>query len=102
MERRCCAAVLLLGLLTTASALAQGTSRPPTRTALDQYDKEYEVQWYEGMGHSFAQIAPDASVPREQRDASDLSHERTYDFLWRELTRPEPASPPPPAEEPSE
>jgi carboxymethylenebutenolidase len=52
---------------------------------LDRHDAEYEIQWYEGMGHSFAQIAPDADVPREQREASDLSHERTYEFLWREL-----------------
>jgi dienelactone hydrolase len=52
---------------------------------LDRYDKEYEVQWYDGMQHSFAQIAPDATVPGPQREASDLSHRRSYEFLWREL-----------------
>jgi carboxymethylenebutenolidase len=53
--------------------------------ALDHYDKEYEVHWYEGQGHSFAQITPDASVSREQRAAADLSQERAFEFLWREL-----------------
>ncbi len=56
--------------------------------ALDQYDVEYEVHWYEGQGHSFAQITPDAQVPAEQRAAADLSQERAFAFLWREL-RPE-------------
>jgi carboxymethylenebutenolidase len=53
--------------------------------ALDQYDVEYEVHWYEGQGHSFAQITPDAQVPAEQRAAADLSQERSFAFLWREL-----------------
>jgi carboxymethylenebutenolidase len=53
--------------------------------ALDRFDKDYEVHWYEGMGHSFAQIAPDAEVPREQRLATTLSENRTFEFLQREL-----------------
>jgi carboxymethylenebutenolidase len=53
--------------------------------ALDQYDRDYEIHWYEGQGHSFAQITPDADVPRAQREAADLSYERTFEFLWREL-----------------
>ena len=55
-----------------------------TRT-LDRYDKDYEVCWYEGMGHSFAQITPDAEVPPVQRAAATLSEKRTFEFLWREL-----------------
>jgi carboxymethylenebutenolidase len=53
--------------------------------ALDAYDKEYEVHWYEGQGHSFAQITPDADVPAERRAAADLSYERAFEFLRREL-----------------
>lgn len=53
--------------------------------ALDEYDVEYELHWYEGQGHSFAQITPDAQVPPEQRAAADLSHQRTFAFLAREL-----------------
>ncbi len=56
--------------------------------ALDQFDKDYEVHWYEGMGHSFAQLAPDAQVPHEQRQAATLSEERTFEFLWQELGSP--------------
>jgi len=43
------------------------------------------VQWYEGMGHSFAQITPDANVPPAQRAATDLSQERSFEFFRREL-----------------
>lgn len=53
--------------------------------ALDRYDKDYEVCWYEGMGHSFAQITPDAQVPAAQRAAATLSEQRSFEFLWREL-----------------
>ena len=53
----------------------------------DRYDKDYEICWYEGMGHSFAQITPDADVPRDRRAAADLSEQRTFEFLWRELGR---------------
>jgi carboxymethylenebutenolidase len=53
--------------------------------ALDAYEKEYEVHWYEGQAHSFAQITRDASVPAEQRAAADLSQERAFEFLHREL-----------------
>src|SRR5207247_9845110 len=49
--------------------------------ALDRLDKEYELHWYEGMPHSFAQITPDATVPPQQRAASDLSYERSFEFL---------------------
>ncbi len=59
--------------------------------AMDRYEKEYEVHWYEGMGHSFAQITPDADVPRAQRAATDLSQARSFEFLHRELgPSPEP------------
>jgi hypothetical protein len=52
---------------------------------LDRYDKDYEICWYEGMGHSFAQITPDADVPAAQRAAATLSEKRTFEFLWHEL-----------------
>ena len=53
--------------------------------ALDRYGKDYEVCWYDGMGHSFAQIAPDADAPAAQREAADLSVQRSVAFLRREL-----------------
>ncbi len=53
--------------------------------AMDRRSKPYEMNWYEGMGHSFAQIAPDADVPAPQKEASDLSYERSFTFLKREL-----------------
>lgn len=53
--------------------------------ALDGHGKDYEVHWYEGQGHSFAQITPDADVPAAQRAAADLSQERVFEFLWRTL-----------------
>lgn len=53
--------------------------------ALDRMGKPYECHWYKGMGHSFAQIAPDADVPPAQRKASDLSYERSFEFLRAEL-----------------
>src|SRR5207249_7145770 len=53
--------------------------------ALDRLDKEYELHWYEGMPHSFAQITSDAAVRSEQRAAADLSNQRTFAFLHREL-----------------
>jgi hypothetical protein len=40
---------------------------------------------YEGMGHSFAQLTPDAKVPAAQRAAADLSQTRAFEFLQREL-----------------
>lgn len=52
---------------------------------LDRLKKTYELHWYEGMGHSFAQIAPDADVPAAQREASDLSYDRSFAFLNKEL-----------------
>lgn len=59
--------------------------------ALDRFNRAYLVHWYEGMGHSFAQITPDANVPPAQRAAADLSHERTFDFLRLELGSTAPA-----------
>ena len=53
--------------------------------ALDRFGKDYEVHWYEGMGHSFAQITPDADVPPAQRSAADLSYARSVEFLHKEL-----------------
>jgi carboxymethylenebutenolidase len=52
---------------------------------LDNHGKRYELHWYEGMGHGFAEPPPEADQPRDARAASDLSHERSIDFLWREL-----------------
>jgi hypothetical protein len=37
------------------------------------------------MSHSFAQIAPDADVPKAQKDATDLSYQRSFEFLARTL-----------------
>lgn len=54
-------------------------------SALDRFKTGYELHWYEGMGHSFAQITPDADVPAAQRTASDLSYERSFAFLHKEL-----------------
>jgi carboxymethylenebutenolidase len=52
---------------------------------LDRLGKTYEIHWYEGMGHSFAQIAPDKEVEPARRAAADLSHARSFEFLKREL-----------------
>jgi len=52
---------------------------------LDRLGKSYEIHWYEGMSHSFAQIAPDADAPPARRAAANLSHERSFAFLRREL-----------------
>jgi carboxymethylenebutenolidase len=54
--------------------------------ALDQRGKDYELHWYEGMPHSFAQIAPDDDVAPERRKATDLSYQRSFEFLRRELS----------------
>ena len=53
--------------------------------ALDRFGKDYELHWYEGMGHSFAQITPDAEVPAAQRSATNLSYTRSFEFLHSEL-----------------
>ncbi len=55
--------------------------------ALDRLGKTYELHWYEGMPHSFAQVPPDADLPSERRAASDLSYTRSFAFLQRELER---------------
>jgi dienelactone hydrolase len=52
---------------------------------LDARGKRYERHWYEGMGHGFAEHPPEADVPPAQRAASELSHDRSIDFLWRDL-----------------
>jgi carboxymethylenebutenolidase len=56
--------------------------------ALDRYGIAYELHWYEGMGHSFAQITPDAQVPPARRAATELSQNRCFEFLHAELARP--------------
>jgi len=53
--------------------------------AMDRLGKDYELHWYEGMGHSFAQITPDADVPEAQLRATDESYERSFTFLKDEL-----------------
>jgi dienelactone hydrolase len=53
--------------------------------ALDRYGVSYELHWYEGMGHSFAQITPDAAVPPARRAATELSQDRCFEFLRTEL-----------------
>lgn len=53
--------------------------------ALDRMGKIYECHWYEGMGHSFAQVTPDAELPEARRAASDLSYERSFEFLHKAL-----------------
>ena len=68
------------------------TSTPPEEVEafvreLEAGGKRYELHWYEGMAHSFAQIPPDKEVPAPQRAAADLSHERSFEFLHRELER---------------
>jgi carboxymethylenebutenolidase len=69
--------------------------------ALDRYGKDYEVHWYEGQGHSFAQITPDKEVPAAQRQAANLSQERVFEFLHRELSAsPDVSAAETPAEEP--
>jgi len=53
--------------------------------ALDRFGKAYELYWYEGMGHSFAQITPDAEVPADRRAATNLSYARSFEFLHASL-----------------
>ncbi len=53
--------------------------------ALDRFGKAYELYWYEGMGHSFAQITPDAEVPADRRAATNLSYARSFEFLHSQL-----------------
>jgi len=53
--------------------------------ALDRYGVKYELHWYEGMGHSFAQITPEADVQPARREATNLSQERCFEFLRQEL-----------------
>jgi carboxymethylenebutenolidase len=60
--------------------------------ALDHHGVSYEIHWYEGMGHSFAQVPPDADLPSARRSAADLSHARCLEFLNRELGTGRPLS----------
>jgi carboxymethylenebutenolidase len=53
--------------------------------ALDEYQRPYELHWYEEMGHSFAQIAPDEELPAARRAAADLSYKRSFEFLRQDL-----------------
>ena len=53
--------------------------------ALDRMGKTYECRWYEGMGHSFAQVSPDAGLPPARRAASDLPYQRSFEFLHKAL-----------------
>lgn len=53
---------------------------------LDRLGKPYECHWYADMGHSFAQVTPDADIPKAQKEASDLSYQRSFEFLHKELT----------------
>ncbi len=53
--------------------------------ALDRFGKAYELHWYEGMGHSFAQITPEAEVPADRRAATNLSYARSFEFLHSQL-----------------
>ncbi len=55
--------------------------------ALDRLEKPYECHWYKGMGHSFAQVTPDADIPAAQKKASDLSYDRSFQFLNKHLAR---------------
>lgn len=55
--------------------------------AMDARGKKFELNWYEGMEHSFAQIAPDAKVSAPRRAATDLSYERSFAFFHRTLGR---------------
>jgi carboxymethylenebutenolidase len=53
--------------------------------ALDRFGKSYDLYIYKGMGHSFAQFAPDAELPVPQRAAADLSYARSFEFFHKEL-----------------
>ena len=53
--------------------------------ALDRYEKQYEVAFYEGAGHSFLNPGSDP-LPAQQR-AREASLERTFAFLREELAR---------------
>ena len=50
--------------------------------ALDRYEKQYEVVWYEGVGHSFLKGAEQS--PQRQKAATE-SLERSFEFLRQEL-----------------
>lgn len=54
-------------------------------SALERLQKPYECHWYQDMGHSFAQVTPDADIPAEQKAASDLSYQRSFEFLHQHL-----------------
>lgn len=53
--------------------------------ALERMGKPHVIHWYEGMGHTFAQVLPDADIPEARRVATDLSFARSFEFLHTEL-----------------
>ena len=53
---------------------------------LDGYEKQYEICWYEDVGHSFLNPRSDQSPGREQATADSL--ERSFEFLRTEIARP--------------
>ena len=55
-------------------------------STLDGYEKEYEIGWYEGVGHSFLNPRSDSSAGREQAAADSL--ERSFEFLRTAIARP--------------
>lgn len=60
--------------------------------AMAKRGKKFELNWYKGMEHSFAQIAPDAKVSASRRAATDLSYERSFAFFHRTLGKKTPAA----------
>jgi len=56
------------------------------RSTLDEYEKEYEICWYEGAGHSFLNPRSDSSPGREQATTDSL--ESSFEFLRTEIARP--------------
>ena len=70
---------------------AAGKLGPQTITELNQpmSDRVEQLRLmlerFRWMPHSFAQITPDADVPPARKAASDLSYERSFEFLHRVL-----------------
>lgn len=55
------------------------------RSVLEGYDKQYEIAFYEGVGHAF--VNPGASPSAQHQKAITESLEKTFEFLRRLLTR---------------
>ncbi len=83
--------VVLVGLSLLFAAPVYGDIAEVTRELDKIEDIVFAVRqlkgphWYENMGHSFAQITPDADVPDAQRQASDLSYQRRFELFSTEL-----------------